>query len=137
MNWDYLIAGFFDGEGNLNIKPVKGGSGKIAYQFQIRIYSSETIILEKIQKFLNYGKIYFRKKTGVSELTISKKADTIKFLKNIVDKSVLKKDQINFILNNYSFERNNNVGFDLDIFRGFIKRKNVVRTHHTLFPTNL
>jgi len=128
MDWNY-IAGYFDGEGNLHVTKVRG---KGAYHLQIRIYSSDDKSLNAIQKYLNYGKIYLRKKTGVGELIIHKKEDCFNFLKNVKDLVILKQEQVQFLLEHYSFERVNNLDFDLDKFRSFIKRKNVVRTYHTI-----
>ena len=131
MNWNY-IAGFFDGEGNLHVHPVVGASGKKTYQLQVRIYSSDDKILKILQEFMNLGKIYLKKKTRVFELTIANKKDCFEFLIKIKDFVILKKSQINYLLNNYSFERENNLKFDLDAFRSFITRKNVKRIHHTI-----
>ncbi len=131
MNWDY-IAGFFDGEGNLHVKQVRGKNEKRAYQLQIRIYSTDEKILKEIQKFLECGQIYLREKTGVCQFTISNKKDCFKFLQNVAEKVILKRPQVTFLLNEYSFERNSNNSFDLDQFRSFITRKNVVRIQHNL-----
>ena len=128
MDWNY-IAGYFDGEGNLHVTEVKGRG---AYHLQIRIYSSDEKSLKKIQEYLGYGKIYLRKKTEVGELTIAKKEDCLNFLNNIQELVILKQGQVKFLLENYSFERTNNLSFDLDKFRGFVKRKNVTRIYHTL-----
>lgn len=131
MNWDY-IAGYFDGEGNLHVTCVKKGEIKKAYQLQIRIYSSDERSLKAIKEYIGYGNIFLRKKTGVGELTISKKEDCSDFLMKIKNLVILKQEQVQFLLEHYSFERVNNLNFDLDKFRGFIKRKNVVRTYHTI-----
>ncbi len=131
MNWDY-VAGFFDGEGNLHVNQVRGGSGKTAYQLLIRIYSSNKKIVEELRDFIGFGKIYLKRKTEVYEFTISNKEEARRFLENLKGKTILKKDQITFLLENYSFERGNNLYFDVDKFRSFIKRKNVLRKQHTL-----
>jgi hypothetical protein len=128
MDWSY-ITGYFDGEGNLHVTEVKG---KKAYHLQIRIYSSDDKSLKEIQKYLGYGNIYWRKTTGVGELTITRKEDCLDFLNHIKELVILKKEQVDFLLRHYSFERVNNLNFDLDGFRSFIKRKNVVRTYHTI-----
>ena len=127
MDWDYL-AGFFDGEGNLHINYIKNKT----YQLFIRIYSSDERILKEIQNFLKYGKIYEKMKTGVFELVISKKEYCRQVLESIKDKVILKRNQIAFLLDNFEFNKSNNLRFDLDKFRGFITRKNVVRKNHTL-----
>jgi hypothetical protein len=91
MNWDY-IAGFFDGEGNLNIiKNIQ----KESYCIQVRLYSSDEKVLLDIKKFIEKGHIYKTKKrlatNFVYELTISNKLDVKFFLGNIVDKIIIKK----------------------------------------------
>ena len=131
MDWNY-IAGFFDGEGNLHINALKKKGKIIAYQLRIRIYSSDEKVLLNIQKFLGSGKIYLKRISGVYELNLLKKKEVLGFLKNIQEKVILKKNQVDFVLKNYGFEKENNLSFDIDGFRGFITRKNVVRKHHTL-----
>lgn len=131
MNWDY-IAGFFDGEGNINVSKTcdykKGGHNLV---IMIRIYQSSKEVLEEIKAFIGYGSIYCKKSNLVFELTFSKKENVSAFLSNIKDKVILKKEQVNYLLNNYSFNRGNNPSFDVDKFRSFITRKNVVRKLHS------
>lgn len=133
MNWEY-IAGFFDGEGNLNIGFIKN---KLSYQLRIRFYSTDKDVLEKIKEFLrNKGYIYTKKASRnnpnrnlVYEFVILKKEDCLYFLKNISPYSVIKKEQINYLLENFDFLRGNrygghsNVNFDIDKFRSFNTRK--------------
>jgi intein/homing endonuclease len=139
MNWSYL-AGFFDGEGNIHINK---NNTKSNYQILVRLYSSNEDILKKIKLFLGYGQIYIKKKTGVYELTISKKHLVKEFLSNIYPLSFIKKEQIEFIINNYNFilGKSNNY-FDLDKYRILICKKNVdkSRKNHTvlkLIGTNI
>lgn len=132
MNWDYL-AGFFDGEGNLHITPLKKNNITIAYQLKVRLYSSDDKVLLKIKEFLGYGSIYLKKVSGVYELNITKKENVLNFFANIKDKLIIKKDQTEFVIQNYSFKRENNLYFDVDKFRSFIKRKNVKRKHRTIY----
>lgn len=133
MNWDY-IAGFFDGEGNVHIHPIRGPKGPKAYHLLVRIYSTNKEVLGKIWEFLgNRGNIYIKKFTIdnidrnlLYELTITKKEDCLFILRNIVDYCIIKKDQVDYLLKNFSFLRgNNNLSFDLDKFRSFNTRKNV------------
>ncbi len=80
MNESY-IAGFFDGEGNINKFKVKGHT-----QYQVRIYQAGErgkILLKEIQNFLKYGQMYLRKSTNVWELTITKKSSILNFKKRI------------------------------------------------------
>lgn len=132
MNWDY-IAGFFDGEGNLHITPLKKNDITIAYQLKVRLYSSDEKVLLEIKNFVGYGSIYLKKGSDVYELNIVKKENVYCFLTNILNKLVIKRDQTNFVLENYSFKRENNLYFDVDKFRSFIKRKSVVRKHKTIY----
>ena len=132
MNWDY-IAGFFDGEGNLHITALKKEGRTIAYQLKTRLYSSNNKVLLKIKEFLGYGNIYLKKVSGVYELNIMKKKDVLNFLVNLKNKLIIKKDQTEFVIQTYSFKRENNLYFDVDKFRSFIKRKNVKRKHRTIY----
>lgn len=77
------IAGFFDGEGNINKVLIKG-----RVYYQLRIYQGGVDglkLLKDIQQFLDYGKIY--KKSGIGkdiwELTIMKKSQILDFKKRI------------------------------------------------------
>lgn len=132
---DYsYIAGFFDGEGNLNVSFLKPKT----YQLTIRIYSTNREILEKINDFVKIGHIYKKNRKEKRDLSICyefvifKKKDCLSFLKNIFPYSNIKKEQIMYLLNNFYFiKNNNNINFDLDKFRSFIKRKNVKRKYHT------
>jgi|SRR3990167_8757903 len=124
MNWKYL-AGFFDGEGNIHMMQ---NNQKISLnvQIRVRIYSLDKQILWDIQEFLGFGKIYQKKKTGVSELAIISKKNNLKFLKGIYPHCLLKKPLVYYILDNYSFiSGRNNQSFDFNKFHSFIKRKNV------------
>lgn len=145
MNQDY-IKGFFDGEGNLKINLIKRGSGKKAYQLVCRIYSSDKCILEKIKFFIGYGNIYSKKnhlsketiRSKVFELVISKKEQCLNFLNNIRKLSVLKRDQIEFLYENFNFKvGESNIYFDIDKFRSFITRKGVdkLRKNNTIKPS--
>ena len=140
MNWNY-IAGFFDGEGSISVSRVKGNNPpeRIQYCLRIRIYNSEISVLKKIKSFLNYGKIYINHRlighNLVYELSIIKKLEVKEFLDKIKDLVMLKKSQIDFVLNNYDFQfRKSNKYFDIDKFRGFINRKNMdkLRKNHTI-----
>lgn len=135
MDYSY-IAGFFDGEGSIKINFIKKA---IAYQVLVRIYSTEKKILEKIREFVGYGHIYTKTSKNencriVYEFSISKKAECLSFLKNIFNFSILKKQQIEYLLQNFNFGRNSNKYFDIDKFVGFIKRKNQEkhRKYHTI-----
>ena len=82
------IAGFFDGEGNVHKIIVKN-----CIQYQVRMWQAGERgkkLLEEIQQFLGYGKIYIKRhKTekwqDVWELNITRKRD-IKDFKDRVGK---------------------------------------------------
>jgi len=148
MNWEYL-AGFFDGEGNLNIGFIKN----LAYQLRVRIYSTNKDVLEKINEFLgNKGHIYIKNASKnnpnrnlLYELAILKKEDCLFFLTNIYPFSIIKKEQIGYLLKNFDFLRgnksggHNNINFDIDKFRSFNTRKNTgnfIKTHTISRSTN-
>jgi hypothetical protein len=97
------------------------------------MYSSVDKVLKEIQNFLGYGKIYLKISTGVSELTLANKKDCLNFLTNIKDKLVIKNNMVKYLLENYSFKRDNNRLFDLKYFRILITRKNVTRIQRNLF----
>lgn len=133
MNWSY-IAGFFDGEGNLSISH----TGK-TYHLLVRLYSSDINILNMIQEFSRVGKIYHKLKdngdhSNMYEFCISNKGDCLYFLENMLPFLLIKKEQAEYILNNFNFERSSNKYFDVDKFRSFITRKNTekFRKHHTI-----
>ena len=70
MNWEY-IAGFFDGEGNLQMHPIRK-DGKIrAYQLLTRIYSTNKEVIEKIKDFLGgKGHIYIKRPLRITQIEI-------------------------------------------------------------------
>lgn len=97
------------------------------------MYSSDGKVLLKIKEFWGYGNIYFKKVFDVYELNIMKKKEVLDFLINIKDKLIIKKSQTEFVIQNYSFKRENNLYFDVNKFRSFIKRKNVKRKYRTIY----
>jgi hypothetical protein len=124
MNWDY-IAGFFDGEGNLHINRSNiNVNGSPNYAILVRIYNSSYEVLQEIKNFIGFGNIY-KKLNGVFELTFCKKSDVNSFLTSINGKSILKKEQIDYLMKNYDFSvgKTNNK-FNLEKFRSFISRRN-------------
>src|SRR3989344_1441078 len=142
MDWRYL-AGFFDGEGNIHINFIKNGK---YLQMVCRIYSSERLVIEEIQKFLGFGKVY-QKRNGknniIYEFVMSKKENVNHFLENITAFLILKKPLAEYVLRNYNFERSINKGFNIENFRSCIKRKNaeklrkVLNKRDLLFPEQL
>ena len=128
MDWSYL-AGFFDGEGNIHFNKIKNKS----YQILCRLYSSNENVLLEIKNFIGFGKIYMAKSTGIYELTISDKNSNLIFLKSICAHSILKKRLINFVLENYDFNKGgNNLSFDIIGFHSMITRKNVEKSHRKI-----
>ncbi len=131
------IAGFFDGEGNFKTTRIKMKNGNIAHQIQIRLTNVNKEILEKIKEFLGYGHITKRIRTNdwsdIYNLIISKKKETFNFLQKIKDLLIEKKPQAEFLLENFDFNvGKNNMYFDVEKFRSFISRKNVIRKYKTI-----
>jgi hypothetical protein len=122
MNWDY-IAGLFDGEGNIHLNFIKINNRIRALQLGIRIYNSNEPLLKEVRNFINSGYIYKKNRTNIFEVMIIAKEDVKSFLINIKDKVVLKKDLIKFVLDNYHFDRNNNLNFDVPKFRTLCPRR--------------
>lgn len=119
MDWSY-IAGLFDGEGNIHFNKVRG-----RFYILSRIYSSNEKALLRIKEFIGFGSIYMAK-TGVFELTIIKKENNLSFLRAILPHTLIKKEIINFVLENYKFNYgDNNSGFDIVKFHSLVTRKNV------------
>ncbi len=100
MNWDY-IAGFFDGEGSIV---------KIATKsYRISFAQSDTNVLEVIANFLNeYGIhtwITYKQPTALTrkpeyQLAFSQSTSVRLFLKTIQDRIIVKKDLVNYALDN-------------------------------------
>jgi len=148
MNWEYL-AGFFDGEGNLRAGLIK----KRFYQIMVRFYSTNKEVLEKIKEFLgDMGHIYTKKASRnnpnrniVYEFVVTKKEGCLFFLKNIFPHSIIKKNQIKYLLENFDFLKGHktrrghtNTYFDIDKFRSFNTRKNTdkfIKNHSIKAPT--
>lgn len=93
MDYSY-IAGFFDGEGNINKFKSKGRT-----YYQLRMYQSGDKglkLLKEIKEFLGYGNLYVKKYKNpkwkdVWELTISNKS-CVRDFKNKVGKYCKLKD---------------------------------------------
>lgn len=126
IDWGY-VAGFFDGEGNLHVSTNGiGKDGIPRITVRARFYSTALPALEALQKFLGFGKIYFNSNSRAHELSILKKEDLKFLLRKIRARVVIKKSQVDFLLDHYNFKNNkNNSYFDVDQFRSFITRKNV------------
>jgi hypothetical protein len=144
MNWEY-IAGFFDGEGNFQVNPVRSAGKMKSYQLLIRIYSTNKEILERINEFLDYkGHIYTKKASRdnpnrnlVYEFVVAKKENCLLFLQNIFPHLIVKKAQIDYLLTHFIFSRGDkNLSFDLDKFRSFHTRLNTSKfiKNHTITP---
>ncbi len=132
MNWDY-IAGFFDGEGNLHMNILRSKNKEIqSLQLICRIYNVNRDILIKIRNFIGYGKIYFHKNHRALELVIMGKDNVKSFLKNIKNRLYLKKDHVDYVLNNFNFNKDNNKNFDLEKFRIFVDRVGVEKLRKKL-----
>jgi hypothetical protein len=98
MNADY-IAGFFDGEGNINCRISKKNKNLKNYQF--RIYQAgeqgKEILIE-IQKFLGYGNLYKKQHLNIKhkivwELVIASKPEMKKFKDLIMNLCIIKKEK--------------------------------------------
>ena len=102
MDWSY-IAGFFDQKGNINIIKVKGRE-----YIQIRFYSDSKDILEKMQQFLECGRIYVNKLSKKNkrwhdrfELTITSIEDIFIVLSQILPFLFIKQAKVENLLINH------------------------------------
>jgi len=95
MNWQY-IAGFFDGEGSINV--TRRGKPTIFYRVDMSQKYPEA--LEAIQEFLGYGIIYHRYdgKRNIYELRINRKSDIIDFVTHVLPYSIVKREKIIWLL---------------------------------------
>jgi len=88
---NHYIAGFFDGEGNINKVKVKG-----RIYFQIRLYQGGERgrkLLEEIKSYLNMGYVGEKKRLGfesVWELRITKREDILRFAEQIGKLCIIK-----------------------------------------------
>jgi len=94
--WEY-IAGFFDGEGNLQFWSNKNKNKNKNKYYRARISNSEIIVLEEIKTFLGFGRIRINVKSKKSTrrdnyiLEIAKKKNLIFFLEGILPYLILKR----------------------------------------------
>jgi len=109
MEWAY-IAGFFDGEGNIDsARRRRGSRQKPAYT--IRLYQGSEngkLVLEEIARFLGYGHLYEKnqsqkRKDGKPSNTLfwlqfSKKTNVSDFLNNVLPHSIVKKAHVSLVL---------------------------------------
>ena len=121
MNWEYL-AGFFDGEGNINLIKVKKW-----YFFQVRIYNTNEEILKEIVNFLAYGRVYHRRRSDrrndMYELYLAKKEYVQKFLEGVYPFLIIKKSQANFVLDCLKEGVLNDKNLSKGAFKNFVTRK--------------
>ncbi len=122
MDYQYL-AGFFDGEGNINVLKQKG-----KYYFQLRFYNTEKEVLEKIIEFSGFGKIYSRnhnieRYNRIYELYIVKQEDIKKVLINLLPFVISKKNQAIFVLEKLKLKPLTEGNFSKAEFQSFVKRK--------------
>ncbi len=101
------VAGFFDAEGNINILLDKRAN---RIGIQARIYNSNEQILKQIKEFIHFGNIFKKvritpkgDKSIVFELTIGNKQECLDFLRSIYPHSILKKQQLDYLFNNFNF----------------------------------
>jgi hypothetical protein len=123
MDWGY-ITGFFDGEGNINIIKNKK---KNSYYIQIRLYSTNKEVLEKIKEYIKMGNVITRIRKNphhnpINELTITNKKEANLFLKNVRANCIIKKKIVEYLLSNFEFNYNSNAFFDISKIREFNKR---------------
>lgn len=114
MNWNY-IAGFFDGEGCLAHHKYIDTKGVHRGTYKIIISQKEIKVLKEIQKFLEKNNIetFWLKRndlrwTGgriIHNLGISKFLSVRRFLENILDKTIVKKQQIKEALNDNNYTK--------------------------------
>jgi len=91
LPFKYYLSGFFDGEGNFNIKIRKDKRYKNGFQVtpRIQITQKNKRILEKIKGYLKYGKIY-KRKDGLWSFEIYKIKDLQSFT-NLIEKNIFVK----------------------------------------------
>ena len=100
MSWDYMngnyIAGFFDGEGSLQVRIRKDERYKSGFQILMRaeITQKNKEILEILQNHLKMGNIYFNSHDKLWQYHIYKIRDLEKLIKVVLPKSIVKKDQL-------------------------------------------
>lgn len=99
MNDDY-IAGFFDGEGSLQIRIRKDIRYKTGFQISPRadFTQKDKKVLEILQQNLKMGNIYFDSHDKTYQLHIYKIEDLKKFIDLIREKIIVKKDQMKIFL---------------------------------------
>jgi len=126
-NKDFIIwlAGFFDGEGNINISfPNK------VIQIKIQICQNEKNILEKIKQFLSISNKIQTQKTGNYILAITNKYDCYRFIKLIIPYSILKNKQLKIVLEILSELKLNIQDRNKKFLFNKIKELNMERYHY-------
>jgi len=99
MNWAY-IAGFFDGEGCVS----RLNKNASHIYWRIDIVQKDRNVLDEIQKFIRYGKV-FRSTTGIKKTLIyrygiHKQEQILDFLSNVLPYVVVKKEKVQKLLEN-------------------------------------
>ncbi len=116
MNWNY-IAGFFDGEGSVHVRP--NGTGAV-----LAFYNTNRRVIEEIQSFLGAGVIREmpqknpRHRTLYS-LNIVAHDELLRVTSELVRYSFMKRDQLNGVL---SFIKGRSWGRNIRTHRPIIGR---------------
>jgi hypothetical protein len=108
IDWSY-VAGFLDGEGCVELKVAKRGKDKRYYYPRISLVQNRRWVLEKIQKFCGFGRLY-TKKDGMSQLVFDNKM-AVRFAKETLPYSLLKRPQLRAMLAAGEFSTQNRRGF--------------------------
>ncbi len=85
MNNPY-IAGFFDGEGHVQLR--RTGNSVV-----LTIAQRRPAVLEAIRDFLGYGAIYYRRNGNIS-LQISGRSNVWDFIDRVLPYTVVKRDEL-------------------------------------------
>ena len=102
MDWSY-VAGLFDRSGNINRIKVKGRE-----YLQIRFYNSNKEILEEIQHFIGFGRIYVKELSKRNtnwhdrfELTITTAKEIFIVLSEMLPFLVVKQEKVADIISHH------------------------------------
>lgn len=93
------IAGFFDGEGSAHIITIKRKEKKFPFQLRphIDISQKDKFILEKIKKYLGYGKVGKNYFAGAYKYFIVSHNVILRFIDDIGKYTVIKKQQLELL----------------------------------------
>lgn len=108
--WEY-VGGVFDSKANIILVKTNGG-----LSLRIQFKNLPLNFLKWLKSFLGYGSLYFTNRNKPI-LSISKKHHLFDLLLNVQKETIIKKELVKYLLDNYSPNIGITASFDIQKFK--------------------